>query len=140
MRFARPRWRRLQVAATSLLLSGAVLAALSQAGKSYVWCLASQQVMPHSCCSDSAGERTSAPAVTLIEDDCCQARSIPLLDDWTQASRGADPSSPLVAVLSYEASAAGREAHSASPAVQNPTMRAGPPQSRVLAQLMVLRI
>jgi hypothetical protein len=139
MRFVRPRWQRLKVAAPSLLLSVVVFAALSQAGKSYVWCQASQQVMPHSCCSDPAGERTSAPAVTLIDDDCCQARSIPLLDDWTQASRGADPLAP-VAVLSYAASEAGREAHSASPAVRDATMRTGPPQSRVLAQLMVFRI
>jgi hypothetical protein len=141
MRFVRPAWLRLTYAAASLLLSVVVLAALSQAGKPYVWCQALQQVMPHSCCAGAASEQAPGVAsIATVEDDCCEARRVPLLDNWTPADRGAELSAPFVAVLSYQVGDADREAHSASPASHDPTMRTGPPQSRVLAQLMVFRI
>ena len=139
MRFICPRWRRLKIAAPSLLLSVVVFAALSQAGKPYVWCQALQQVMPHACCAAAASERATAPVTSVVADDCCEARSVPLLDDWTPASRGVELSAPFVAVVSYELSE-DRDAHSAAPAWHDPTMRTGPPQSRVLAQLMIFRI
>jgi hypothetical protein len=140
MRFVRPRWPRFGYAATSLLLAVIVVAAVAQAGRQYVWCQALQQVIAHSCCAGAASEGASAPAVTITADDCCQARSVPLLDNWTPVTRAADVSAPLVAVLSYEGREVGRQTHSAAPASHDPTMRTGPPQSRVLAQLMVLRI
>lgn len=140
MRFAQPRWRRFPVAAASLLMSLVVLAALSQAGKPYVWCEALQQVMPHSCCAAASSERATARVSSVVADDCCKARSVPLLDDWTPASRGGELSAPFVAVLSYQVAESDRDAHSAAPAGHDPTMRTGPAQSRVLAQLMVFRI
>lgn len=140
MRFVRPRWLRFTYAAASLLLTGVVLAALSQAGKPYVWCQSLQQVMPHSCCPAAASERASTPVSSVVADDCCQTRNMPLLDDWTPASRGSDVSAPFVAILFDAAIHTDRDARSAAPAGRDPTMRTGPPRSRVLAQLMVLRI
>jgi hypothetical protein len=140
MRFVRPRWLRLAYAATALLLAVIVVAAVSQAGRQYVWCRALQQVIAHSCCAGATRESPGAAAVTITADDCCQARRVPLLDNWTPATRAADVSAPLVAVLSYEPRELGRHTQSAAPASHDPTMRTGPPQSRVLAQLMVFRI
>jgi hypothetical protein len=144
MRFVRPRRQRrlsTSIRAISVLVSVVVVAALAQAGQQYVWCRALQQVMPHSCCvGEAPASAPTTAAVSEITADCCQVRSAARLDAWTPAGSGVEAPAPFIAILADVARGAGAKAHSAAPAWHDPTMRTGPPQSRVLAQLMVFRI
>jgi hypothetical protein len=138
--------RRLRTAARAaggalaLLLALAVFSVGAQAEQHYVYCNAMQEVMLHACCEgleSNVGKSTPAPAV--LPPDCCQARTMPALDVWSQAARAVQQSTPLVAVAW-------------PPAVDLATfgiaplsnrawaIRTGPPGSRMLARLMVFRI
>ena len=140
------RWRlrsvtRAMSAAVAVLLAVAVFAGEAQAGRSYVYCLAMQEVMEHTCCSGRVSPASStAPTVAAVPRDCCQARTMPVLGSWTPTERATPPLAFASAVPWLSAA---RFAVVASPANlpdRDPTMRGGPPISRVLARLMVLHI
>lgn len=122
----------------AVLLAFVVVVDVTQAARTYVYCTAMQEVMSHGCCQRHQAA-TSVPTLTARGPDCCQDRVVPSLGAWTSSDRSFVPAAPLLAAVSrtlFEALPI------LAPPVEllKPSLRAGPPLSRVLAQIMVLRL
>jgi hypothetical protein len=126
-------------ACAAALLALVLLVDVAQAHRTYIYCAAMQQVMTHACCKQ---HRASAfvPALTARGPDCCQGRVVPSLGAWTASDRSSVPSAPpLFATISHRPFEALAMAEPPID-VQRPSIRSGPPISRALAKLMVLRL
>jgi hypothetical protein len=126
--------------ALGCLLALALLLDVAQAGRTFLFCVAMQRVVPKSCCAHAGAEPSSdAAMIAATSPDCCELRVAATLTPYSPAARTSLPvESPLaLAVMPLPLPAARTPALStASPA----STRAGPPPSRARARLMVFLI
>ena len=133
------RLARLASACAALFVALVVLVDVAQAGQSYIYCSAMQEVMEHSCCQQHQAS-SSTPLVTNAKRECCQNHVVPALGAWTafeqQTLVAAAPWFAIIARPLFEAFAVpGRQLRP-----ELPLNRSGPALLRVLAQLMVFRL
>lgn len=122
-----------------MLLALVVLVDVAQAGRSYIYCSAMQEVMEHSCCQKHQAA-SSTPVIKVSERECCQDRVVPALGAWTafqqQSLVAAAPWTAIIPRPLFESFATiGLKLRP-----ELPSGRSGPPLLRVLAQLMVFRL
>lgn len=130
---------RTAAACAALLLALVVLVDVAQAGRSFVYCNAMQEVMEHACCQRQQAS-SSAAVIKASERDCCQDRVVPALGAWI-----AHPQPPLVAAAPWFTIVArplfeGLAVLGLKLRLELPSNRSGPALLRVLAQLMVFRL
>ena len=123
-----------------MLLALVVLVDVAQAGRSYIYCSAMQEVMEHSCCQKHQAAASSTPVIKVSKRECCQDRVVPALGAWTafqqQSLVAAAPWTAIIARPLLECFATiGLKLRP-----DLPSSRSGPPLLRVLAQLMVFRL
>jgi hypothetical protein len=124
-----------------LLLAAVVLAGVALAGRQYVYCKAMQDVMSHPCCTHGGGRSgPESPAAVVSATECCQTHGVPSLDPWTPVGRSIELTAPGVSVVSALPFRLLALTSAEGSAASSDLMRTGPPQSRVLARLMVFRI
>jgi hypothetical protein len=122
-------------------LAAVVLLVALEAGKTYVFCRATQTVMRHSCCPAPRAEtRARTTAQNSVQSDCCQARSAPSLEHWTPSPRTLEVAAAAPIAIPHFAH---DEAHLRNVAwifVRDPSAQTGPPKARVHVRLMVFHI
>jgi len=125
--------------ALSGLLAVALLLGAAQAGRSFLYCLAMQEVMSGPCCpGDSARAGGDHSTIAKVARECCELRSAKVLAPCTPSTRPALitaapialPAAPLPVVFAIESRAAAEHPDG---------MRTGPP-GRARARLMVFLI
>lgn len=124
-------------AAAAALLALVLFVEVTHAGRSYVYCKAMEEVMPHACCKPH--QASTAASTIIASSDCCQNHVIPSLGTWTSLSQPVLVLAPLMATVArWLTEALPSNAHLLR--LENPLIRSGPTLSRVLAQLMVFRL
>jgi len=122
-----------------MLLALVILIDVAQAGRSYSYCTAMQEVMEHSCCQQHRAP-SSTPLVAASPLECCQDRVVPALGAWTsfqqQTLVAAAPWTAIVTRPLFESFAV----FGLKLRPEQPLSRSGPALLRVLAQLMVFRL
>jgi hypothetical protein len=130
---------RIASACAALFVALVVLVDVAQAGRSYIYCSAMQEVMAHSCCQQHQAS-SSTPLLTNAKRECCQDHVVPKLGAWTafeqQTLVAAAPWFAIVARPLFQSFAVlGLQLRP-----ELPLNRSGPALLRVLAQLMVFRL
>jgi hypothetical protein len=125
--------------ALGCLVALALLLDVAQAGRTFLFCVAMQQVMPKTCCAHAGPEPNEAAVIAATSSDCCELRVAATLTPYSPSARPwQSVASPVaLAVMPLPLLAARTPAFStASPA----STRAGPPPARARARLMVFLI
>jgi hypothetical protein len=126
-------------ACAAALLAFVLLADVAHAQSKYIYCVAMRAVMTHACCKQHRASTSSTAALSARGAECCKNRVAPSLGTWTASDRSPLPDAPPLATFS--ARRFEPQALAAPPiALRRPSIRSGPPLSRVLAQLMVLQL
>ncbi len=91
-------------AALSILLVWVLASSAAHAGTRYFYCHAMDEMRAGRCCSPSVGAADAhppqgSPQVTIVDAECCSARTLPVGPRATRPDAPLPPAAPLVAVV-----------------------------------------